>query len=105
VSNHAHRHPSEHVEEPLPPRPGFLRRLFGLGPATAPTGPVPVGFANSRPEAELMAGFLRNNGIKAVVLADDEGGLSPALQTSQRVRVLVPRAQQAKARKLIDNQE
>lgn len=51
-----------------------------------------------------MAGFLRNNGLRAAVSADDEGGLAPNLQL-QRVRVLVPHAQQARAKKLLEENE
>jgi hypothetical protein len=49
-----------------------------------------------------MAGFLRNQGIKAVVSADDEGGLSPALHGGNRVRILVPRGQHGRAQRLIE---
>jgi hypothetical protein len=47
-----------------------------------------------------MAGYLRSNGVHAVVSPDDVGGLYPAI--SSRVRVLVPRGQHAAAHKLID---
>lgn len=100
MSNHAHRHPQAPSE--VAAKPGFFRRLLGLGPPAARTDPAPVGFASSQVEAELMAGYLRSNGIKAAVSADDEGGLNPALQT--RVRVLVPRAQHSEARRLIEEQ-
>ena len=33
----------------------------------------------SRIEAELVKGFLESNGIKAMVSADDVGGMNPAL--------------------------
>jgi hypothetical protein len=49
-----------------------------------------------------MAGFLRDNGIQAIVFGDDEGGLSPALAAQRRIRVLVPAAHQAKATKLLE---
>jgi hypothetical protein len=49
-----------------------------------------------------MAGYLRNQGIHAVVSADDEGGLSPALAAGQRVRILTPHHQHAAARKLLE---
>jgi Putative prokaryotic signal transducing protein len=61
-----------------------------------------AGTASSRIDAELMAGFLRNEGIKAVVSADDEGGLSPVLQAGDRVRILVPRGQHGRAQRLIE---
>jgi hypothetical protein len=52
-----------------------------------------------------MAGYLRSQGIKAVVSADDEGGLNPVLQAGQRVRVLVPNGEHGKAKKLIDDRQ
>jgi hypothetical protein len=103
VSNHAHRHPT--VEwEPVEP-PGFFRRLLGLGSPRHRTDAAPVGYASSQFDAELMAGYLRSNGIKAAVSADDEGGLAPNLQIGGRVRVLVPRHQHGTARKLLDERE
>jgi len=101
VSNHAHRrpHPQDAPEEK--PR-GWLARLFGARPASG-NDPVSVGAVSSRAEAELMAGFLRNHGIKAIVSGDDEGGLSPALASSYRVRVLVPATHHAHATKLLES--
>ena len=61
---------------------------------------VPVALAGSRIEAELIAGMLRNNGLWAVVSADDAGGLEPQLQL-QGVRVLVPPADEGQARRLL----
>ena len=61
---------------------------------------VPVAVVTSRIEAELIAGMLRNNDVKAVVSADDAGGQYPALQT-QGVRVLVPPSDEAEARRLL----
>jgi hypothetical protein len=102
VSNHAHRHPLE-VWEPAK-KPGVFRRLLGLGPAGQRSDPAPaVGYASSRFDAELMAGYLRSNGVHAIVSADDEGGLAPMLQLNGRVRVLVPRGQHGNARKLIQH--
>jgi hypothetical protein len=97
VSNHAHRHPLTKWEPAR--KPGLFRRLLGLGPRGPRTEPAAVGFASSPFDAELMAGYLRSNGVHAVVSQDDVGGLNPAL--SDRVRVLVPRGQHAAARKLI----
>jgi hypothetical protein len=85
--------------------PSWLARLFGAGKEQDPDRAVPVGFATSRAEAELMAGFLRDNGIQAIVFGDDEGGLSPALASQRRVRVLVPAVHQAKAMKLLEELE
>jgi hypothetical protein len=104
VSNHAHRRPLPVVDSPAPRKVGRLARLLGFGKTRRVTGPVAVGFVNSRVEAELLAGYLRNNGVRASVSADDEGGLSPALQISQRVRVLVAADQVARARQLMEEQ-
>ena len=62
---------------------------------------VPVTVVNSRTEAELIVGMLRNNGLTAAVSADDAGGLDPALQTTDGVRVLVARSDVASARRLL----
>ncbi len=61
---------------------------------------VPVAVVASRIEAELIVGMLRNNGLRATVSADDAGGQEPPLQM-QGVRVLVPRSDEAPARRLI----
>jgi hypothetical protein len=100
VSNHAHRRP--HGEVAKPESAGLLRRIarfFGPGQGEDRFGTA--GTANSRIEGELMAGYLRSQGIKAVVSADDEGALNPVLQPG-RVRVLVPNSQHGKAKRLID---
>jgi predicted Fe-Mo cluster-binding NifX family protein len=65
---------------------------------------VPVAFAGSRIEAELIAGMLRSNGVRAVVSADDAGGQEPPLQV-QGVRVLVTPSDEALARQLIAEAE
>jgi hypothetical protein len=59
-----------------------------------------VAVASSRIEAELIVGMLRSNGLRAVVSADDAGGLEPPLQL-QGVRVLVPSSEEASARRLL----
>lgn len=61
---------------------------------------VPVAVVASRTEAELIVGMLRNNGVTAVVSADDAGGVEPQLQL-QGVRVLVARADETAARQLL----
>jgi hypothetical protein len=61
---------------------------------------VPVAIVASRTEAELIAGLLRSNGLRAVVSADDAGGQEPPLQL-QGVRVLVTPADEAPARRLL----
>jgi hypothetical protein len=61
---------------------------------------VPVAVAGSRIEAELIAGMLRSHGVRAIVLADDAGGLEPQLQF-EGVRVLVAPSDASSARQLI----
>lgn len=61
---------------------------------------VPVAVVPSLVEAELIAGMLSNNGIRAAVSADDAGGQDPQLQL-QGVRVLVAPADEALARRLV----
>ena len=65
---------------------------------------VPVALAGSRIEAELIAGMLRSNGVRAVVSADDAGGQEPPLQI-QGVRVLVVPSDEAEARQLLADAE
>jgi hypothetical protein len=61
---------------------------------------VTVAVVTSRPEAELIAGLLRSNGLRAAVLADDAGGADPQLQL-EGVRVLVAPDDEAAARQLL----
>jgi len=61
---------------------------------------VTVAVVSSRTEAELVAGLLRSNGLKAAVLADDAGGQDPQLQMSG-VRVLVDADDEAAARQVL----
>lgn len=70
-------------------------------PAGQGGAPVTVAVVTTRTEAELIVGMLRNNDLRAVVSADDAGGQEPQLQ-AQGVRVLVPAADEAPARRLID---
>ncbi|HKB39338.1 MAG TPA: DUF2007 domain-containing protein [Gemmataceae bacterium] len=65
-------------------------------------GPVPVAVAGSRIEAELIAGMLRSHGVRAIIAADDAGGLEPQLQF-EGVRVLVAPSDAAEARQLIES--
>lgn len=70
---------------------GAAKQPAGEGPS------VPVAVAGSRIDAELIVGMLRSHGLRAVVSADDAGGLEPQLQL-QGVRVLVPAADEDWAR-------
>jgi hypothetical protein len=66
--------------------------------------PVPVAVVTSRAEAELIAGMLRSNGLKAGVPPDPAGGRSPEFQL-QGVRVFVAAADEARARQLLAEAE
>lgn len=61
---------------------------------------VAVTVVGSRVEADLIVGMLRSNGLRAVVAADDAGGLEPQLQV-EGVRVLVTPSGEAPARRLL----
>jgi hypothetical protein len=63
-------------------------------------GAVSVAVVNTRVEADLIAGMLNSNGVRAIVLADDAGGQDPQLQ-QQGVRVLVARSDEALARQIL----
>jgi hypothetical protein len=65
---------------------------------------VTVAVVSSRTEAELVAGLLRSNGLKAAILADDAGGQDPQLQISG-VRVLVDADDEAAARQILADVE
>jgi hypothetical protein len=65
---------------------------------------VTAAVVTSRIEAELIAGFLRDHDIRAVVAADDAGGQEPELQL-QGVRVLVDPSDEATARRLLADVE
>ena len=59
-----------------------------------------VAVVGSRTEAELIVGMLSSHGSRAAVAMDDAGGQEPQLQ-SQGVSVLVARADEAPARRLL----
>ena len=61
---------------------------------------VPLTVVTSRTEAELIAGLLRSNGLRAAVSADDAGGQDPQLQL-EGVRVLVAPSDEATARQIL----
>jgi hypothetical protein len=66
--------------------------------------PVPVAVVTSRAEAELIAGLLRSNGLRATVLADDAGDQVPQLQLGG-VRVLVAPEDESTARRILAEAE
>ncbi len=61
---------------------------------------VSVAKVTSRFEAELIVGLLGSHGVGAALSADDAGVQEPQLQL-QGVRVLVARADEAVARRLL----
>ena len=61
---------------------------------------VTLTVVTSRTEAELIAGLLRSNGLRAAVSADDAAGLDPQLQL-EGVRVLVSPSEEAAARRIL----
>ena len=61
---------------------------------------VTLTVVTSRAEAELIAGLLRSNGLRAAVSADDAAGLDPQLQL-EGVRVLVAPSDEATARRIL----
>jgi hypothetical protein len=60
---------------------------------------------SSRIEAEMAAGLLESEGIEALVLADDAGGLYPMLQFLRGVRLLVALEDEARAREILKAME
>jgi len=68
-------------------------------------GMVVVREQMDRLDAETIAGFLRAQGIEATVASDDAGGTLPALEEPHGVQVVVRRADEARARQLLREQE
>ncbi len=60
-----------------------------------------IGTFSSRAEAELAAGLLESEGIEALILADDAGGLYPMLQFIRGVRLLVAKEDELQAREIL----
>jgi hypothetical protein len=84
---------------------GFWQRVWDRFAPVPSLQPVCVAEVASRIEAELMTGFLRNNGINAHMAADDAGGTDPVFQLAFGVRVLVPPGQADEARRLLAEAE
>lgn len=58
---------------------------------------------STRLEAELAAGVLESEGIRAFVVADDAGGAYPPLQTVRGVKLLVLGDDADRARTLLSD--
>lgn len=56
----------------------------------------------SRPEAEVVRGRLQSAGVKAIVLADDAGGMEPPLALTLGVRLLVDEKDVAAAKRILE---
>ncbi|HKV28560.1 MAG TPA: hypothetical protein VJN90_09855 [Candidatus Acidoferrales bacterium] len=54
-----------------------------------------------RHEAEIGRSMLESNGVDAIILADDFGGMQPALGADTGVRLLVRREDEDTAKKLL----
>jgi hypothetical protein len=66
---------------------------------------VTVAVVGSQIEADLAVGLLRSNGLRAVAIADDAGGLDPALAVTDGVQVQVNPEDEAAARQLLAETE
>lgn len=62
---------------------------------------VTVAMVGSQIEADLAVGLLRSNGLRAVAIADDAGGLDPALSVTDGVQIQVNPEDEAAARALL----
>jgi hypothetical protein len=56
---------------------------------------------SNRIEAEMAAGLLSSEGVEAMVMADDAGGTYPMLQFVRGVRLMVFKADEARAREIL----
>jgi hypothetical protein len=59
----------------------------------------------NRPNAESAKNFLQVNGIDAILIADDAGGLRPELTMAQGIRLWVDEKDDAAARDLLQQAE
>ncbi|MBM2616073.1 DUF2007 domain-containing protein [Actinoplanes sp. LDG1-06] len=66
---------------------------------------VTVAMPGSQIEADLIVGLLTSNGLRAISLADDAGGLDPALAVTDGVQVQVHPDDEAQARALLAEAE
>src|SRR5260370_41595620 len=106
----AHGQHEKQIGRPDPDWPSWYaqyleREQAGFGqeaasPARLDGPAVAVAVVSSRTEAELIAGMLRNNDVRAAVSADDAGGQYPAL-AQQGVLGPVARSDEALARRLL----
>ncbi len=62
---------------------------------------VTVAVYSTRSDAEIVRARLASDGIEAIVIADDEGGLNPGFYSSYGVRVVVAAAELTAARESV----
>jgi hypothetical protein len=60
---------------------------------------------SARHEAEIVVGYLRAEGIDAMVYSDDAGSQDPALTLVRGAGVCVPETDEDRARTLLDERE
>jgi hypothetical protein len=70
-------------------------------PSTGPA-PVVVGTFQIEHEAELARAVLESNGVNAVVLRDNAGGMLPMLQALFQIRLVVAAEDAELARRILD---
>ncbi len=64
---------------------------------------VVVARCTNRAEAEIIKGALEGDGIRAVIFADDCGGVRPELQLTSGVRILVAAPDAPRAREVLEH--
>ncbi|MFW5826494.1 MAG: hypothetical protein ACOCU4_00285 [Alkalispirochaeta sp.] len=67
------------------------------------TDTITVGQFRYRFEAEHVLGFLRQNGVEAILWGDDVGGLNPAIGFVEAFEIRVHPDQEALARELLED--
>ncbi|HKK48010.1 MAG TPA: hypothetical protein VJ932_02880 [Alkalispirochaeta sp.] len=67
------------------------------------TDTITVAQFRYRFEAEHVLGFLRQNGVEAILWGDDVGGLNPAIGFVEAFEIRVHPDQEAIARELLDD--
>ena len=66
---------------------------------------VPIAEFENEFEAEIACGHLKSQGIDAIVLKDDAGGMFPSLQETEGVHLLAPQEQAEIARRVLEERK
>ncbi len=66
---------------------------------------IPIAEFENEFEAEIACGHLKSEGIDAIVLKDDAGGMFPSLQGTEGVHLLAPQDQEENARRILEEQK